>query len=316
MKCKRCRKTAAVALPSHHAAFCPECFLVFFERQVAAAIKTFQMCSRDDRILVAVSGGKDSLALAWQLQRLNLNVSALHLDLGIADSSTVARAHTESMCRQFGIDLHVVEFADLKMAIPDVKARIKRPICSVCGRLKRHVFNRYALENGFDVLATGHNLDDETARLLSNTLRWDTDYLAGQSPSLPGDPGFARKIKPLCQLTEYETAALCFLAGLNYGHQPCPYSPGATFTRYKILLNNLEDDQPGRKRSFYSQYLRQARPVFERLREDRSTPAIAPCQGCGSPTTAGLCSVCRIREAMDLEPLTIIPSSKSKTPCP
>ena len=67
MKCKRCRKSAAaVDLPSHHSAFCPECFFVFFRRQVEEGIRKFSLLSPHDRVLVCVSGGKDSLVL-WDI---------------------------------------------------------------------------------------------------------------------------------------------------------------------------------------------------------------------------------------------------------
>ena len=56
---------------------------------------------------------------------------------------------------------------------------------SVCGLSKRHVFDRATLDGGYDVLVTGHNLDDEAAVLFGNTLRWDIDYLARQLPVLP-----------------------------------------------------------------------------------------------------------------------------------
>ena len=74
--------------------------------------------------------------------------------------------------------------ARLRLRHPDRRAeRGSRSTCAVCGLSKRYVFNRAALEGGFDVVATGHNLDDEAATLLGNTLRWQTDAIARQSPS-------------------------------------------------------------------------------------------------------------------------------------
>jgi hypothetical protein len=67
MKCKRCRRAeAAVDLPSHHAAFCPDCFFLFFRRQVTEGIRKLRLLSPEDRVLVCVSGGKDSLVL-WDV---------------------------------------------------------------------------------------------------------------------------------------------------------------------------------------------------------------------------------------------------------
>jgi len=299
MKCKRCKKPAAVALPSHNTAFCPECYLIFFARQVERAIHAQKMFSHDDTLLIAISGGKDSLAVTWQLAKLGYNVTGLHLDLGIGESSIKARQTTETFCSAFHIPLQIVEFAKEGLAIPLVKQKIKRPICSVCGQLKRHFFNKMALEGGFTTLITGHNLDDEIARLFSNTLAWDTTYLQAQSPVLPAEQGFAKKVKPLYTLSEFETANLCFLAGIEYGYHPCPFSRGASFTSYKTLFNQLEELQPGRKRSFYQKFLEQGRPHFQN--EQEITRQLHPCPVCGFPTSTpedDPCGVCRIRELM------------------
>jgi uncharacterized protein (TIGR00269 family) len=183
-----------------------------------------------------------------------------------------------------------------------VRERLRRPVCSACGKIKRHFFNKVALDEGFDALATGHNLDDEVARLFSNTLRWDTAYLSDQGPLLPGESGFARKVKPLWRLTEFETANYAFLMGIENHYAPCPYSPGASFTVLKGLLQRLEAAMPGRKLDFYQGFLARGRPVFAR-REAEEGLTLTPCPQCGYPTSSGgLCGVCRIREAVRAEP--------------
>ena len=65
MKCKVCRQHAVVDVRRHNAAFCQEHFVVHIHNQVARTIKEFKMFDPDDRLLIAVSGGKDSLALWW-----------------------------------------------------------------------------------------------------------------------------------------------------------------------------------------------------------------------------------------------------------
>ena len=160
MKCARCKATAVVALPSHHAGFCEQCFLNFFTAQVEKGIRRLRLLERGDRVLVAISGGKDSLVLTHELSRLGYDVTGLHVDLAIPGSSEPARAAAENFCLKRGIPLLVRETAPEGLAIPLVKARLGRPVCSVCGRIKRHYFNKAALDGGFPVLATGHNLDD------------------------------------------------------------------------------------------------------------------------------------------------------------
>ena len=193
MKCKICKAPAAVALKSHNAAFCPDCYKDFFARQVARGIEGQKLFTRDERILVALSGGKDSLALMLELARQEYDVTGLHIDLAIPGSSAAARGVVERFCAKHGLKLLIKDMAAEGLPIPAVKERLHRPICSACGKIKRHFFNKVALDEGFDALATGHNLDDEAARLFSNTLRWDTAYLSDQGPLLPGEHGFAAR---------------------------------------------------------------------------------------------------------------------------
>ncbi|MDE7370623.1 MAG: adenine nucleotide alpha hydrolase family protein [Desulfovibrio sp.] len=261
-------------------------------------VEDYDMIHPGDKIAVGVSGGKDSLALMLELSRQGYDVTGLFVDLAIPGSSDVARAVVERFCQAYGLKLRIVDLAAEGLAIPLVKERLRRPVCSVCGKVKRHVFNRAALDGGFDAIATGHNLDDEVARLFSNTLRWDTAYLSDQGPLLPAQPGFARKVKPLWRLTEFETANYAFLMGIEHHHAPCPYSPGASFTTLKGVLQRLEAAMPGRKLDFYQGFLARGKAAFSRQEEDTGAE-LAPCVRCGSPTSSGdLCGVCRIRLAV------------------
>ena len=300
MICKRCKSaTAIISLPSHNTGFCENCFRDFFSAQVARGIETGKLFTHEDRILVALSGGKDSLSLMLELSRQGYDVTGLHIDLGIPGSSEIVRGVIERFCGKHGFKLIVKEMAKEGLAIPLVKQRLKRPICSACGKIKRHHFNKTALEEGFTALATGHNLDDEIARLFSNTLRWDVGYLSDQGPRLDGEDGFARKVKPFWRLTEFETATYAFLEGIEHHHTPCPYSAGASFTYYKGLWNQLEEEMPGRKLSFYVDFLKRGRSAFAGLeRTEGDALTLRPRPVCGSPTPPGVCGVCRIREVV------------------
>lgn len=297
MKCRRCQEPAVVALPSHNTAFCGACFLEFFSRQVERGIAAHGLLNKDDRVLVALSGGKDSLALMLELGRQGYQVTGLHIDLAIPVSSPAARGVVERFCGKHGFDLIVRDMAVEGLPIPLVKEKLKRPICSACGKIKRYFFNQTAREGGFHVLATGHNLDDEVARLTSNTLRWDVGYLSDQGPLLEDEEGFARKIKPLWRLTEFETANYAYLMGIENHYAPCPYSGGASFSVLKTLWMDLEEAMPGRKIDFYQGFLERGRPRFAQQEAEHGQP-LHPCERCASPTSATLCGVCRIRDVL------------------
>ncbi|ADU63449.1 MAG: adenine nucleotide alpha hydrolase family protein [Pseudodesulfovibrio sp.] len=297
MKCSRCKKLACVTLPSHHSGFCAECYPLFFTRQVETAIRREKMFTHEERILVALSGGKDSLSLMLELAAQGYDVTGLHIDLGIPGSSPSARVKVEAFCSSHGLKLEVLEMEKEGLPIPDIKAYVNRPVCSVCGRIKRHHFNRIAMEGGYDALATGHNLDDEVARLFANTLRWDTAYLSDQGPTLPAREGFVRKVKPLFRLSEFETANYAFLKGIEIHSAACPYASGASFTSHKELWGELEHRSPGQKFQFYQGFLKKGKPAFA-AREAEVGEPLAPCVECASPTSAGTCSVCRIKETV------------------
>ncbi|MGI8615990.1 MAG: ATP-binding protein [Actinomycetota bacterium] len=292
MRCRSCRGDAVIEIRRHHAAFCTEHFFTMFRTQVEKAILRHQMMAQGDRILLAVSGGKDSLALWDVLLDLGYDVTGLYLGLGIAEysdrSHDVARAFAaKRRARLLTVDLR----RDYGYDIPTAGRRGSRSTCAVCGLSKRYVFNRAALEGDFDVVATGHNLDDEAATLLGNTLRWQTDAIARQSPALPGRDGMVKKVKPLHRLSELETAAYAFLRGIDYVVEECPLVAGNTQLRYKEAMNAIEQTSPGTKSQFFLGYLERGMPLFRS--EDRAE--LRPCESCDQPTTGRFCAFCRAR---------------------
>ena len=146
-------------------------------------------------------------------------------------------------------------------------------------------------------MATGHNLDDEAARLLGNVLHWQTDYLDKQTPSLPASlDGFAKKVKPLYRLTEREIAAYAVIHHIDYIVEECPMAKGSKLLAYKHALNRLEADSPGTKQTFYLKFLdRQAKQqeTAEKIAE-QDRQRLHPCTTCGQPTTAIVCSYCQM----------------------
>src|SRR5438552_2519305 len=172
-RCRRCRETAVIELPRHNAAFCEPCFIRYFHGQVERAVRDHDMFSLRDRILVAVSGGKDSLALWDVLLQTGHMASGMYLGLGIGEYSDRSGDVARRFAHARGADLIEVDLRrDYGCDIPTAGRKGSRSTCAVCGLSKRYVFNRVALDHGFNLVATGHNLDDEAATVVGNTLRW------------------------------------------------------------------------------------------------------------------------------------------------
>jgi tRNA-5-methyluridine54 2-sulfurtransferase len=294
VKCRKCGGAAVIELRRHNAAFCSTDFVEFFRKQVREAIRQHRMFTTDETILVAVSGGKDSLALWDTLIEEGYSTAGLYLDLGIFDYSVESRARCEAFAAARGRTL-IVERVDEAVGapIPLVQKATRRPTCSACGLSKRYLMNRAALAHGYAVVATGHNLDDEAATLFGSVMHWQTDALPRQAPALASThPKLVRRVKPLYRLSERETAAYAFLRGIDYIVEECPFAKGATSLAYKEVLNRLEEASPGAKHNFLFGFLEKARPAFERA----ESVTLVECASCGQVTTGEICAFCKLAD--------------------
>jgi uncharacterized protein (TIGR00269 family) len=308
VKCKVCREHAVVDIRRHNAGFCQTHFMDHLKGQVEKAIKDFKMFGPDDRLLVAVSGGKDSLAIWDILLDLGYDATGFYLDLGIGGYSTRSKEATIAYAESRDAKLIVRSLNEEHgYTVPELSMLTGRVPCSGCGLNKRYEFNRAALEEGFQVLVTGHNLDDEVATLFGNTLHWQTDMLGRQAPVLeeramgPVEDArtvFVRKVKPLIRIAERETAAYAILRGIEYVVEECPMVEGNTQHRYKEALTLLEETSPGTKQQFYFGFLKKAAEKFKSSADEAD---LVPCDACGAPTvkwedsTEAICSFCRTK---------------------
>jgi len=301
--CAVCRAPAVLEERRHRAAWCATHLVDHVHNQIRKAIDHppsgapgERMCSYDQRLLVAVSGGKDSLALWDALVAMGYRVDGLYVGLGIGGYS----ARSQDICERFATEralrLHVVDLAETYgYSTPSGAGAAGRTACGVCGLSKRYAFNRVAVDHGYDVVVTGHNLDDEAATLLGNVLRWQEGFLARQRPVLPATGrNQVRKIKPLYRLSERETAAYCVVRGIDYVVEECPLVDGNTGTELKEVFDLLEHASPGLKAQFlFGFYERQDRLVDASVEE---TVVLADCGRCGMPTTGEVCAFCRQQE--------------------
>jgi tRNA-5-methyluridine54 2-sulfurtransferase len=307
MKCKVCRGPAAVDIRRHNAAFCPDHFDAHFHSQIAKTIKEFKMFGPEDRLLVAVSGGKDSLAIWDVLLDLGYDATGFYLDLGIGGYSTRSKEASIAFADRRDAKLIVRSLAEEhEYTVPELAQLTGRVPCSGCGLNKRYEFNRAALEEGFDILVTGHNLDDEVATLFGNVLHWNTDMLGRQAPVLEerllgaGDESrtvLVKKVKPLVRIAERETAAYAVLRGIDYIVEECPMVEGNTQHRYKEAITQIEEASPGTKHQMYFGFLKKAAHRFE---EPGDVAEVVGCSQCGAPTIAveegePVCSFCKMK---------------------
>ncbi|HIQ49388.1 MAG TPA: TIGR00269 family protein [Aquifex aeolicus] len=292
-RCRVCKNKAIIYMPHHRLALCRNHFIEWFEKYTEKTIKEFKMFTKKDKILVAISGGKDSLALWYVLGKLGYKADGLYIHLGIGEYSERSKEKVYKFAERVGGNVIIVDLKEEVATIPELVKISSREACSVCGLVKRYNFNKVAKEKGYNVVATGHNLDDEASALLANVLNWNEKYLGRKYPVLEEEEGFVRKVKPFCKFTEKETALYALLNGIDFIEEECPFSEDATSVFYKEILNKIEERSPGTKLRFYLDYLRKIYPKFKK-EEDKKN--LKPCKVCGQPTMADICPVCRLKE--------------------
>ncbi|MCX5806541.1 MAG: tRNA(Ile)-lysidine synthetase [Proteobacteria bacterium] len=338
MKCRVCGKPANISLKAYNTALCAEDFTSFIEKRVLSTINKYSLINKDDTPIVAVSGGKDSLALWHVMNKLGFRADGIYIDLGIENYSDRSLFKIKKMADDLKRKVFIFRFRDmLGKGIEELAKILRRAPCSACGMIKRYVMNKVCLDQGYSVLMTGHNLDDEASALLGNVLYWKDEYLWKKDVLLEGREGrLSRKAKPLFLCSEREMAAYAIINGIDYIYEECPFSIGAKSLMYKSILNKLEELSPATKIGFIKGYLRmtkkikainkdiadrqgtanlaneddvkdvQAQPGRQipddgELYNGRKGREDSHCVVCGYPSFGEKCSMCRILEKFDIE---------------
>jgi tRNA 2-thiocytidine biosynthesis protein TtcA len=218
-------------------------------RRISRLNREFDLIESGDHVMVACSGGKDSLALVHLLRAyqkvvpFEFTMVAVHLDQGHPGSPVEAlRAHFES----HGFD-HRIVAQDTVSVVRD-KLEEGTTACSLCARLRRGALYRVATEVGTTKLALGHHWDDTIETLLLNL------FFAGQIKAMPprlvSDDGRHVVIRPLAYCPEEELARYAGEKELPVlSCQACQAQEGLQRRKVKRMLDGLEKEHPGVKAS-------------------------------------------------------------------
>lgn len=295
IKCKKCQRLKeGVILRSYNLKLCKECFLNFFERRVQETIEKFRMFAKEERVGVAISGGKDSLALAKALKNLNYNISLFHINCQIKEEnfSEESEEIVKNFAEKENLELRILDFErEIKINVKVAAKISKKEICGLCGMIKRYLLNREAKD--LDVIVTGHTLDDESASLLSSLIFWK-EYLFRQWPILKEKETLKKRAKPLTLISERETKLYCQILKLPYQKKPCPLR-GGSYVFFKSLIHQLEEKMPSSILNFYKGFLKRKKEMGF-FKEPKN---LFPCQKCGYLTSAKICNFCRLKKKID-----------------
>ncbi len=298
LRCSLCGEPAVTVVRYAKLRLCKKHFVEFIKRRVAKAIERYTLIRSGWRVLIAVSGGKDSSVVLQILsdmsKQLGFEVIAVHIDLGIGEYSRKAREVVEKLCRSLGVPLVVLELRDLVGAsLPELAVRSRRPTCSVCGLVKRYLINSVALELKADVVALGHHMDDLLPYVVKNFILQNLGEIGKLGPRTESGEGLVGRIRPLYEVSEREVALYARIQGLPAVEESCPYTVrgGSVEEEVRRFLNSIEERSPGTKIAF-------ARAIARKVSFYRSKLGgqIGRCRYCGTPTSSDICAFCRLTE--------------------
>ena len=286
MKCKFCANKAIY----DEERLCKEHFNKYFEKRVKKYFDSLRL--KNLKLLIAVSGGKDSSAVAYSLNNIkdnyNLSLELLYLDLGIKKYSESCKQTAIKLSDSLGLKLNILDLPKLyHKSIDDFD---KSYACSACGTFKRYLINKFAFENNFDYVITGHNLDDELFFVMNNLLNRNTEYLlrSGKMTETKRELKLVGRFKPLYYLTEKESLILCIANNIPFTNIECPHGFNSTQLRMKKELNHFFD-----KRSKKINFIKSINNIKKEYKEQTSE-LMNFCEECGYPTNSKVCRFCRL----------------------
>jgi uncharacterized protein (TIGR00269 family) len=310
--CTACKRHEAVYMRSYSGEkLCAKCFIDSIEDKVRATIAEYGMFRYDDKIMLAVSGGKDSITMLHILTKLvgkfpKSSLCAVTVDEGIKGYRDEALKLAAKSCRKLNVEHTITSFKELLgITLDELIKTLKKTRrndrrglspCAYCGVLRRRALNIAAREAGVDKLATAHNLDDWTQTILLNILHGETLRIARVKPvSDERHPKLVQRVKPLCEIPEKEIAFYAYQGQTEFQSFPCPYAYTALRSDIRLILNRLEEKHAGIKYTLFRS-IEKIRPALERLYVETK---LRECKLCGEPTVSNVCKSCQILDTLD-----------------
>lgn len=308
VSCSVCGKPAIYSAKYEGKAYCGEHFLEWFDRRVRKTIRKYRMFGSKEHIVVAVSGGKDSLAALHYVKKLSKRVpgwtvEALLIDEGIRGYRDVTVKDFKRCAEEWGVPYRIVSFKEeIGATLDDIVkkgagAGLPYQPCTYCGVFRRYLLNKAAREMGATVLVTGHNLDDEVQTFLMNIMRHDVERLARLGPvtGISGQEGFVRRVKIFYEVPEKEVVVYSMLNGFFPEFVECPYARLGFRWDLRHYINLLEEKYPGTKYMILKSLL----DIAEAVRKGKGgTPK--RCTVCGEPSTKDVCRACELKALLGI----------------
>ncbi|MBD3312392.1 phosphoadenosine phosphosulfate reductase family protein [archaeon] len=259
-----------------------------FEKKVRNAVK--KLLKKDEKIMVALSGGKDSMTILNLLSEWGYNVEALMIDVDMGSVFDKNRANAEKLCKELGVKLHLVSVKEeLGKSVRELQADSLMSNCMVCGVIKRYLLNKKARELGADKLVTGHNLDDNAESVIMNVVMGNPRACMnlGEETGVIEHDLFVKKVKPLNNIREEEIRDYSEKEKLPVSYDNCPRSSNAFRRCVKNLLKEYNFNQEN-----IIEYLKRIQPIIKN--KYQTEEELRTCSGCGEPSRKETCNACKL----------------------
>jgi uncharacterized protein (TIGR00269 family) len=276
-------------------------FVRNFERTVRRTIRDHNLLDhKKDKVVVAVSGGKDSLTALYLLHKFKYDVEALMIDLKIGSWSKINRENTEKFCKKYGIKLHMIdiqkELGYTMCYIRNIiKSKTKLKNCTICGVLRRWLVNKKARDVGATKLVTGHNLDDEAQTILMNVFKKNTKLSVGLGPAsgIIVDKKFVQRIKPLYYTPEKDVKKFSKLMKFPVQYKKCPCISEAFRKDVRALLDKLEKRIVEVKSNIVMSFM-ETLPLLKKNYKQNAGEKMKYCKACSEPSRDEQCYACKL----------------------
>lgn len=271
----------------------------FIFDKVKKTISDYKLLDEKERILVALSGGKDSISVLYILKKLGYDVSALTIDLNIGSYTKKNVITAREFCKEYGIDYHETslrkEFGYSLCYIRSIfhSKGLNLKSCTICGILRRYLVNKIARELKADKLVTGHNLDDEAQSVVMNLLRNDMSLMSRIGPisGTSSDKKFVPRVKPLYFCREDDIIKFSKSKGFNVTYEACPCSVDV-YRRFVLnTLDDFENIEKDVKINIITNFINLA-PMLKK--EYKSKDKFQYCSICSEPSKNDVCKTCKL----------------------
>jgi len=261
------------------------------ESQVKKTLKEISL-KKNEKVLVALSGGKDSATTAFLLKKFGYNVQGLHINLGMGSYSERCMNAVKKLSEDLGINLDIY---DIKKEMGSSMCYLRASVqsaknlknCAICGVIKKSVLNKEARKLKVDKIATGHNLDDEVETFLLNILKGSLQLSANTgtiTKNIP-DKKFVPRIKPLFYLTGKEIKKYSRQKNLPVIYEKCP----CALDSYRIQIRKFTDKL---SKSEKENIIKNFEKLQRKIRGENKK--IIYCETCGEPSMKNICKKCEL----------------------